>query len=185
MKCKIHDIEKIKVKDSSIKSGERYRCIQCKKEYADKYKPIANKSRRNKYDSEKEKRYYSERAKKDIVKWRAESIRHLMQKRKDDFDSEYFTVDNIKKEILDKYCPICNKKFEYESGFVNNKNDRIPSADRLDSEKGYTKDNVRFICWRCNRIKRSSTIQELEIVVNFLKKRLNKLPYLSHENFTT
>lgn len=174
MKCKIHNIEKIKVKDSSVKSGERYRCAQCKKEYANRYKPIANKTRRDSYDSEKARKYYSERAKKDIVKWRAESIRHLMQ-RKDDFDSEYFTIDNIIKEISDRCCPICNKKFEYESGTINNKNERVPSADRLDSEKGYTKTNVRFICWRCNRIKRSSTIQDLELVVNFLNEKLSKI----------
>src|SRR5208283_2776809 len=37
-----------------------------------------------------------------------------------------------------------------------------PSLDRVDSSKGYVKDNVRVISWRANKIKSNATADELE-----------------------
>jgi len=45
-----------------------------------------------------------------------------------------------------------------------------PSLDRIDSTKGYTKDNIRVVSWRVNRIKADATLQELEAIVAYMKQ---------------
>lgn len=44
-----------------------------------------------------------------------------------------------------------------------------PSLDRIDSSKGYTVDNCQIISNRANVIKHDATIEELELLVNYLK----------------
>lgn len=75
-------------------------------------------------------------------------------------------------------CPCCGKVYDYEAtiGPANTKSkgiDDSPSLDRRDNSKGYTLDNIQFICGRCNRIKCDASISELETVLNFMKRGLN------------
>ena len=77
----------------------------------------------------------------------------------------------IKQDLVDVYpkdgcCPIFGFKLEWnKSGF----RETSPSIDRIDSSKGYTKDNVQIISWKANRIKSYATTEELETVVNYMK----------------
>ena len=65
----------------------------------------------------------------------------------------------------DNKCPILN--IELCWGFPK---DTSPSLDRIDSTKGYTYENCQIISNRANRIKTDATIEELELVVNYLKE---------------
>lgn len=67
-------------------------------------------------------------------------------------------------------CPCCGVIFDYKLSTV--RNDNTPSADRFDSNKGYTKDNVRFICWRCNKSKNDASLEDLKIIRNWLKNKI-------------
>jgi len=49
-----------------------------------------------------------------------------------------------------------------------------PSIDRLDNNKGYTKENVRFISMRANRLKSNASFEEIEALYNWMKKELGK-----------
>jgi hypothetical protein len=53
-----------------------------------------------------------------------------------------------------------------DSGFRENS----PSIDRIDSIEGYTVDNIQIISWKANRIKAYATVEELEIVIAFMKQ---------------
>ncbi len=66
---------------------------------------------------------------------------------------------------LPKKCPVTNKPFI--RGEVHKYN---PSLDRIDSNKGYTPDNVWWICWMANSIKGPYSIKEVELVLKGLKK---------------
>jgi len=69
---------------------------------------------------------------------------------------------------LDGLCPVFGFKLEF-----NNKGFRetSPSIGRVDSTKGYTLDNIQVISWKANRLKAYATVEDLEAVVTFMKKR--------------
>lgn len=68
-----------------------------------------------------------------------------------------------------EYCPILDIKLNYsgsnKQGFINDS----ASIDRVDSSKGYTKDNVMIVSWRANRIKADSTLVELKKLVKYME----------------
>jgi hypothetical protein len=67
----------------------------------------------------------------------------------------------------DGCCPIFGFKLEWNgTGF----RETSPSIDRIDSTKGYTKDNVQIISWKANRIKGYASVEELEILLAYLKQ---------------
>ena len=45
-----------------------------------------------------------------------------------------------------------------------------PSLDRIDSSRGYTPDNIQVISSRANTLKNNASLQELELLVENLKK---------------
>jgi hypothetical protein len=78
------------------------------------------------------------------------------------------TVDDIKALYpVDGCCPIFGLKLEFNgAGF----RDSSPSIDRIDSTKGYTRDNIQIISWKANRIKGAASLQDLEMLVAYLKQ---------------
>lgn len=72
-----------------------------------------------------------------------------------DFD---ITPEDI---VIPEYCPVLSVKLEIAEG----KQDyNSPSLDRVDTTRGYTKDNIRVICWRANRLKSDATPEELHML---------------------
>ena len=75
-------------------------------------------------------------------------------------------------DVLDIYppdgrCPVFGFKLEFNNaGF----RETSPSIDRIDSSRGYTKDNIQVISWKANRIKSYATLDELKLIVNFLSQ---------------
>lgn len=49
--------------------------------------------------------------------------------------------------------------------------DHTPSLDRFDNTLGYTPDNVNMISQRANRIKNDSTLEEIEKLYQWMKKK--------------
>lgn len=46
---------------------------------------------------------------------------------------------------------------------------RSPSLDRLEGPKGYVVGNAYILCWRCNSLKRNATIEDLELLLAYMK----------------
>lgn len=71
-------------------------------------------------------------------------------------------------------CPVLQLALNYEaSGGENGQpSSNKPSVDRIDSTKGYTKDNVQVISWRANRLKNDATLEEL-VALGAWAKRLS------------
>lgn len=76
-----------------------------------------------------------------------------------------FNID-INDIIVPEFCPILGLKLIHGVGRWI---DECPSLDRIDSTKGYIKDNIHVISYRANMLKNNATIEELEKIVNFLK----------------
>ena len=68
--------------------------------------------------------------------------------------------------IPDK-CPILGIELGIAEGIAA---DFSPSLDRIDSTKGYTKDNIVVISYRANRIKNDSSLEEIEKLYKWLTK---------------
>ncbi len=64
--------------------------------------------------------------------------------------------------VVPTHCPLLGIELQMGVG-VHQPNS--PSLDRIDSDKGYTKDNIWVISRRANVIKSNATIFELELIV--------------------
>ena len=69
----------------------------------------------------------------------------------------------------DRKCPIYKIDLFWGNDGTNNR-EHSPSLDRLDSEKGYTKDNIKIISWAANRDKKHLSISQLEAILKYLKE---------------
>jgi hypothetical protein len=133
----------------------------------------------------------SEKARESTQRWRSENpekikaqktswmkkpenrVRHILgqaKKRASEKGIEFsITLDDLLP--LPDVCPVLGIKINYEGnkgkrGFVNDS----PSIDRIDSSLGYIKGNVKLICWRANRIKSDATIEEMQALLDFMKR---------------
>jgi hypothetical protein len=66
-----------------------------------------------------------------------------------DFDLEITDI------VIPAVCPY------FKTPFVMNDQHLAASLDRIDSNKGYTKDNIQVISYRANKMKNDATVQEL------------------------
>jgi hypothetical protein len=80
-----------------------------------------------------------------------------------DFDIE------IKDIVVPTHCPLLGIELYVAEGRKAAK-DNSASLDRIDSTKGYTKDNVWVISHRANTIKSNATLEEIEFLVANWKK---------------
>jgi len=133
----------------------------------------------------------SEKARESTQKWRSENpekikaqktlwmkkpanrMRHTLgqaKRRASEKGIEFsITLDDLLP--LPNVCPVLGIKINYEGnngqrGFVNDS----PSIDRVNSSLGYIKGNVKVICWRANRIKSDATIEEMQALLDFMKR---------------
>lgn len=98
--------------------------------------------------------------------------RHLRDSAKErgiPFDLTPSDIDDIGIPIS---CPILGIPIYFHKNHV--KPDSI-SFDRIDSSKGYTKDNIVVISQRANSLKSNATLEEMEALVNFYKPLIEGL----------
>lgn len=71
------------------------------------------------------------------------------------------------------YCELSGLAFSPPENRIGYKNRNMtPSIDRIDPNKGYTKDNCQFILWALNSLKRDGTFDEMcQIIIAFVKKQ--------------
>ena len=69
--------------------------------------------------------------------------------------------------ILPNKCPVLQIQWEWEA--IEGGNPHKPSIDRVDSSKGYTKDNVVIVSWRVNDLKADASLEELELIYEYYK----------------
>lgn len=130
-------------------------CSKCKKDKIDEDfsygKPTCNScysySRRTNFDRKAQR--YKESAAAAKVKF--------------DLDGNYLESIWVNK------CPILGIPISLR---VNVKSPRKAHLDRLDPKLGYTKGNVNWISRRANRIKQDGSLQEIEAIAKWMRKKL-------------
>lgn len=71
--------------------------------------------------------------------------------------------------VIPKNCPLLNLVLRRGKGILK---DCSPSLDRLDNEKGYTKENIWVISHKANRIKGALSLGQLKDFVENLEKEI-------------
>jgi hypothetical protein len=95
--------------------------------------------------------------------WAKDSIRKA-KKRANVVDKGFditwqFLLKLLKEQ--DRRCAITGIEFKFRSEFEGRMDQYRASVDRVDSTKGYTKDNVQLVCAQVNIMKHQSTEKEL------------------------
>lgn len=68
--------------------------------------------------------------------------------------------------VFPEVCPVFGiPLFFSETG----RTDNTPSIDKRKKELGYTKDNIRIISWRANRLKSDATAEELAALAEYAR----------------
>jgi hypothetical protein len=137
-------------------------CKECDKKGQDKIK-AKNYAVRLQQD-----RGYRE-AKKNNFDYRLKALLNASKHRASLKKLEHTITFEDLKEIYpeDGCCPVFGFKLKFgNAGF----REHSPSIDRIDSSKGYTKDNIQILSWKANRIKGYATVEELETVLAYLKQ---------------
>jgi len=149
-------------KNSANKDRLQSNCKKCDNEYQRKRR-VENKE----YSLDYQRKYQANR-RKDF-NYRLQMLLNASKQRASLKNREHtITLDDIKDLYpVDGKCPVFGFDLEFNSqGF----RETSPSIDRIDSTKGYTRDNIQIISWKANRLKAYATVEDLELLVAFLKQ---------------
>ena len=74
---------------------------------------------------------------------------------------------------IPSHCACCGTALDYSvRSAKGNGKSRCPSFDRVDNTIGYTVDNVRVVCVRCNRLKNDASLEELRMLVAYVEQHI-------------
>jgi hypothetical protein len=90
-------------------------------------------------------------------------IQQSAKRRGIEFDLTTTDLDDIGIPIT---CPILGIPLKWHNGKAE---DDSYSIDRIDSEKGYVKDNIQFMSFKANRAKNNLTSAELKLLSTYYK----------------
>jgi hypothetical protein len=106
-------------------------------------------------------KYHQERIKTIFMKRRIVAKKNNLP-----FALDYnYLFDIFPKDYL---CPILGIKMEWTH--IRNASEN-PSLDRIKPELGYVKGNVIWVSYRGNMLKNNASIEELEMLIDYLKKK--------------
>jgi hypothetical protein len=148
--------------NKAAKDGLQYKCRSCDNLYQ-----IKRRSKNREAMVEYHKNYRARN--KDNLSFRLQALLNASRQRAVLKGREHsITIEDLKELYpKDGKCPVFGFDLEFgNAGF----RETSPSVDRIDSTKGYTRDNIQIISWKANRLKAYATVEDLEILVAFLKQ---------------
>lgn len=92
------------------------------------------------------------------------SIRSRAKRNEIEFD---LTPEDIQ---IPDVCPVLGIPIDIDTQGHGKTLDNAPSVDRIDPNKGYTKDNIIVVSWRANNLKANGTIEEFEKLLKWMKQ---------------
>jgi len=148
--------------NKAAKDGLQYKCKSCDLFYQ-------TKRRKEKAEDLKNYSRTYQKKRREAFDYRLQMLLNASKQRAKLKNREHtLTLQDLKdKYPSDNKCPVFGFDLEFNSaGF----RETSPSIDRIDSTKGYTLDNIQIISWKANRLKSYATLEDLEILVAFMKQ---------------
>lgn len=151
-------------KHKNRKDGHSGQCAECTKSFSKKwYKETIDERKRyytnNLERKQKYRKKHSEERALSGIKQRAK-IKNLP------FD---LTLEDIS---IYSVCPVFGISLERST--TGKQANNSPSVDRIDSTKGYTKDNIQILSNKANRMKQDATPEELLMFADWIYKTYKK-----------
>lgn len=104
------------------------------------------------------------RVKTNTPEWKMhQRAKQRSKKYNRDFDLELSDI------VIPSHCPVLGIQLEVHEGRSGG-NSNSPSLDRVDSTRGYTKDNIQVISHRANMMKVDASKEELLMFANWILK---------------
>lgn len=162
--------------------GIAHKCLSCQRAYVRDYKRAhaadISAQRRAAYAADggaRSKAREHRRRRRDPWAVRAQRMRAGMLERSRGcgvpFDAAYFSTALLKVWLgNNRNCSCCHVEMVVAPAASATERDRTPSVDRIVPVIGYIRGNVAIICWRCNNLKRDATADELQLVVNWMRR---------------
>ena len=152
-------------KTRTNKDGHSYLCTDCNRASSKKYREL-NKDR-----------YYENQKRRRLDE--GVFVSQLFYNIKTRAKKKGLEVDITREYLLetlratDYKCTVTGVEFNRYSSGRNKANAFKASIDRIDSSKGYTKDNIRWVCWAVNQMKADRTDEEFKFWVETLYKAIS------------
>ena len=109
--------------------------------------------------------------KRDPIRFMYRNLKHSAKQRGIPFT---ITLQDLREIELPEYCPVFNIKLFWPWDKKAKSNSF--SVDRINNDLGYEKGNIVIVSWKANDLKRTSSISDLEKIVNFYKRITNYAP---------
>lgn len=101
----------------------------------------------------------------------AQAMRQRASKAGVPFDATYITPKYIEGCLrATPNCPCCRTPLLQEYAFTRTVAKNSPSFDRIIPALGYVRGNVALLCHRCNTLKSDMTINDLERLLDWLRR---------------
>lgn len=154
------------------KYGRRSMCAICTKERYDQPERLGKigDNRKIKRKNDKEYRLKNNESikssyRKNILRYLVKVARSRAKKKGIEFN---ITESHL---LLPEFCPLLGIKMKINEGRVG---EDSYSIDKINPDKGYTKDNVWIISMKANAIKNNATIEEIELLAKNLRIKLQE-----------
>lgn len=104
---------------------------------------------------------------------RAKTMMKSARRRSDKFSDTTDLTDKIILEMLEttSVCTVTGIPFDYKPSESTKKNPYAPSLDRIDSSRGYIRENVRLVIWQYNLMKGEISDDELVVICKAVVNR--------------
>lgn len=142
---------------------ERDRERRRKYHQANRERIINRVSQWNDLHAQERKSYKLEYKEKNIRSIMLSTARRRAADRGLEFDLQITDV------AIPEKCPVLGLDLKASTGRMQNCS---PTLDRIDSSRGYTRDNVRVISWRANRLKSDATIEEVAAILAYMESNI-------------
>jgi hypothetical protein len=137
-------------------------CLECKKIIDKNYKENNKKHIKEYHKKYAKENYSTEKRRKQYIENVESELYHHAKNRAKNKNLQF----NIIKEdiVIPEKCPVFDVPLNFEN------KDNVPTLDRVDNTQGYIKGNIQVISFKANRLKNSSSMDELKKIINYMER---------------
>lgn len=152
-------------KTKTNKDGLSYLCFDCNRRVTKEYR-----------EKNADRYYQNQKQRRQTEPIFISQLLHGAKTRAGKKGLEFNLTFDFTKKLLDVSgyrCAVTGLEMNLQSSPRKKANAFKCSLDRIDSEKGYTEDNVRFVCWAVNQMKADRTDEEFKFWIETLYKAIS------------